>query len=77
MQIVSELGKYGFKKGNYSKIIVTWGWTAEAKKEADREGITLWDFRDILREIANSCQGKRTYFVDDTLRTIQLFLRSS
>jgi hypothetical protein len=77
MQIVSELGKYGFKKGNYSKIIVTCGWTAEAKKEADREGITLWDFRDILREIANSCQGKRTYFVDDTLRTIQLFLRSS
>ena len=77
MPVVSELRKYGFKKGNYSKVIVTWGWTTEAKKEADSEGIILWDFRDILKEIAESCRGKRTYFIDDTLRTIQLFQSST
>jgi hypothetical protein len=76
-QVVSGLGKYGFKKGNYSKVIVTWGWSIEAKKEADKGGIILWDFRNILREIAESCSDKRTYFIDDTLRTIQLFQRST
>jgi len=75
-EVVSELKKYGFKRGNYTKVIVTWGWTAEAKKQADRKGTILWDFRDILKEIAESCRGKKTYFTDDTLRTIQLFVRS-
>jgi len=75
-EVLSELKKYGFRRGNYTKLIVTWGWTIEAREEADREGIILWDFRDILKEIAESCRGKKTYFTDDTLRTIQLFLRS-
>lgn len=75
-EVLFELKKYGFKRSNYTKVIVTWGWTAEAKEEADREGIILWDFRDILKEIAESCRGKKTYFTDDTLRTIQLFLKS-
>jgi hypothetical protein len=75
-EILSKLEKYSFKRGNYTKVIVTWGWTAEAKQEADRESIILWDFRNILKEIAESCRGKKTYFTDDTLRTIQLFLRS-
>ena len=75
-EVLSELEKYGFKRGNYTKVIVTWGWTSEAKEEANREGIILWDFRNILKEIAETCRGKKTYFTDDTLRTIQLFLRS-
>ena len=75
-EVLSELEKYGFKRGNYTKVIVTWGWTAEAKEEADREDIILWDFRDILKEITESCRGKKTYFTDDTLRTIQLFVRA-
>ncbi|MFC1786836.1 hypothetical protein ACFLY8_02220 [Halobacteriota archaeon] len=75
--VLSELEKYGFKKGNYTKVIVTWGWATEAKDKADREGIELWDFRDILKEIAEKCSGKRTYFTDDTLRTIHLFIRST
>lgn len=74
-EIVSELRKYGFQEGNYSKVIVTWGWTEEAKEQADREGIILWDFRDILQEIANTCRDTKTYFTDDTLRTVQLFVR--
>jgi len=76
-EVLSKLEEYGFKTGNYTRVIVTWGWAAEAKEVADREGIILWDFRNILNEIAESCRGKKTYFTDDTLRTIQLFLRST
>lgn len=75
-EVRSELRKYGFRRGNYSKVIVTWGWTDDAKKHADRRRIILWDFRDILREIADACRDKRTYFTDDTLRTVQLFVKS-
>ncbi|MGB2841688.1 MAG: hypothetical protein WBC40_04315 [Halobacteriota archaeon] len=72
-EVLTELRKYGFKEDNYSKVIVTWGWEEKAKEQADREGITLWDFREILREIAKTCCDTKTYFTDDTLRTIQLF----
>lgn len=75
-EVLTELRKYGFKKGNYSKVIVTWGWEKEAKEQADREGIILWDFRDILKEIGKTCRDTKTYFTDDTLRTIQLFART-
>jgi hypothetical protein len=36
----------------------------------------LWDFREILRAIAEACQGSRFYFADDTLRTIHLLQKS-
>ena len=75
-EVLSELEKYGFREGNYTKVIVTWGWELEAKEMANREGIILLDFRDILEGIAESCKDKKTYFKDDTLRTIQLFLKS-
>ena len=75
-EILSELKKFGFKEGNYSKIIVTWGWEEEAKLQADRAGIILRDFRDMIRKIAETLREKRTYFTDDTLRTIQLFVKA-
>jgi len=75
-EVLAELDKYGFKEGNYSKVIVTWGWEEKAGEQADREGIILWDFRDILKEIAKTCRHTKTYFTDDTLRTIQLFVRT-
>lgn len=75
-EVLAELNKYGFKEGNYSKVIVTWGWEEGAGDQADREGIILWDFRDILKEIAKTCRHTKTYFTDDTLRTIQLFVRT-
>ncbi|MBA7710882.1 hypothetical protein ES703_119830 [subsurface metagenome] len=75
-EILSELKKFGFKKGNYSKIIVTWGWEEEAKRQVDRDGIILWDFRSILKEIAETLHATRSYFTDDTLRTIQLFVKA-
>ncbi len=74
--VLQTLERYGFHPGNYSKIIVTWGWGEGAKEEADKHNIQLWDFREILREISASLQKYRTYFIDDTLRTLQLFARS-
>lgn len=74
-EIINELEKYGFKQGNYSKIIVTWGWDEKAKEQADRDGIILWDFRVILNEIAEFCRNTKAHFTDDTLRTVQLFMR--
>jgi len=86
-EVLDRLSEYGFKfhrdshdklhTDNYNRIIVTWGWTEEAKQLADEQGIMLWDFRQILREIADAFRTKRTYFTDDTLRTIQLFARSA
>ena len=72
-QVKEKLKEYGFDEGNYSKIVVTWGWKPEAKKLADEKGIVLWDFRNLLREIASACRDNKTYFTDDTARTIQLF----
>jgi len=74
-EICAQLEKLGFVNGNYSKIIVVWDWEENAKKRADSSGITLWNFRTILKEIADSCRKTNTYFMDDTLRTIQLFER--
>lgn len=75
--VLLELSKYGFKGDNYSKIIVTWGWEEEAKRQAESDGILLWDFRDIMKEIGETFYKTRTYFTDDTLRTIQLFVKAS
>lgn len=75
-QVKAELKKYGFFAGNCSKIVVTWGWTPEAKKIADRKKIVLWDFRELLREIASAHRENNTYFTDDTARTIQLFAKA-
>ena len=65
--------KYGFVGGNYSRVIVTWGWQPDVKALADRENIQLWDFRQIVQAIADACREHKTYFTDDTARTIQLF----
>lgn len=74
--VLRELRKYGFHGNNYTRVIVTWGWEEDALKQAKKAGVNLWDFRDILRDIASACRGRKTYFTDDTLRTIQLFQRS-
>src|SRR5215213_8655057 len=75
-EVKAELEKYGFVDGNYSKVIATWGWTPEAKEIADESDIELWDFRILLQEIAAACKDNRTYFTDDTARTIQLFAKA-
>jgi hypothetical protein len=72
-QVHAELRKYGFVPGNYERIIVTWGATPEAEALAKKHRVALWDFRDLLREIAAANKDHKTYFTDDTARTIQLF----
>lgn len=72
-QVLTELRKYGFVPGNYKRIIVTWGATTQARSLATKHDIDLWDFRDLLLEIAKAYKEQKTYFTDDTARTIQLF----
>lgn len=72
-EVVARLASYGFQKGNYSKVIVSWGWTDDAEQEAEELGILLWDFRDMLQAIAQEVGKGRAYHSDDTLRTLQLF----
>jgi hypothetical protein len=50
--ITSRRREYGFREGEYRRFIVTWGWTEDARREADAVGIELWDFRDVVGEIA-------------------------
>jgi len=71
--VIDALRHHGFGPGEYRKVIVTWGWTEDASKEAKANSIDLWDFRAILNEIADHCADKSHYFSDDTLRTLQLF----
>jgi len=75
-EIIRKLSEYGFEPGHYGRIIATWSWTDEAKSQADNAGIELWDFRQIMAEIAEAIEHQRTYFTDDTLRTINLFVRA-
>jgi hypothetical protein len=72
-QVAAELKKYGFEPGNYRRVIVTWGATRDAEALAKQQDIDLWDFRELLRQIAAANRDHRTYFTDDTARTIQLF----
>lgn len=70
--VVGKLEAFGFVPGNYGKVIVSWGWEADVPEAAARAGIELWDFRAMLKEIGErGCEG-RTYFTDDTVRTLQL-----
>lgn len=58
------------------KVIVIWEWEAGVEEAAAAHGIELWDFRQLMREIAELGRGKRTYFGDDTLRTLSLFAKA-
>lgn len=75
--VQEKLREYGFTSDNYKKVIVSWDRTNEAKAQAHEHDIELWDFRVMLREIAQQLRGSRTYFTDDTLRTLQLFSRAT
>lgn len=76
-EILDTINHYGLIPGNYKKIITTWGWKPGAKKRANKESIILWDFRDLMNEIDDKIRNTKTYFTDDTLRTIQLFSKAN
>lgn len=75
-QVKAKLAEYGFVDGEYQNVIVTWDWTPDAKVAADAAGIHLWSFQAIMSEIADTNRHQRSYFGDDTLRTINLFVRA-
>ena len=75
-EVVAKLSEYGFKEGKYKRIVVAWDWTGPAEEQAKELGIELWSFQDIVHEITSETKGTRTYFTDDTLRTLQLFARA-
>ena len=70
--VIEKLEAFGFVPGNYSRVIVTWGWEKDVPGAAAQAGVELWDFRDILTEIAQKSRSHSTYFTDDTMRTLQL-----
>lgn len=74
--VKETLARYGFVDGNYRNVIVTWDWSPDALELARSAGIELWSFQEIMREIADAIQHQRSYFGDDTLRTINLFVRA-
>jgi hypothetical protein len=75
--VVGKLGEMGLTAGTYERVIVTWGWDEAAASQAAAAGITLWDFRDLIREIRYAVSGSRAYFADDTLRTLNLFVHAN
>ena len=74
--VKGTLKNYGFIPGKYSKVVVTWGWEEDVPAVAQELKIELWDFKEILKEIADTFQKERAYFTDDTLRTLQLFSKA-
>ena len=74
--VMTALKRYGFTPGKYSKVIVTWGWEDDVPIVAEELKIELWNFKEIIKEIADTFHKERTYFTDDTLRTLQLFSRA-
>lgn len=72
-EVLVELEKYGFQQGNYSRVIVTWDATEDARIKAKENGVEIWDLPDLLNIIANEHLQHRRYFTDDTARTIQLY----
>lgn len=75
--VIDKLRQYGLEPGSYKKIIVSWGWTPDAEVEAKAAEIELLDFQFIIHEIVKSMREARGYFTDDTLRTINLFVRAT
>jgi hypothetical protein len=74
--VLETLAKYGFQPGNYERVIATYGWTLDAKKAAEQQGIILWDFRQIMREMAAALRTEKAYLKDDTMRTLHLFVHA-
>ena len=46
--VLEKLEEFGFLPGNYTKVIVSWGWKDGIEQAASRAGVMLWDFKDIL-----------------------------
>ncbi len=77
LKVIEErIADFGLNPEETQKIIVTWGWEEQAKEIADAHNIALWNFPDLLIELASASAEGKTCFTDDTARTLQLFMKS-
>jgi hypothetical protein len=72
--IIETLATYGFTEGKYHKIIVTWDCEPAARETAKQNGIEVWEFPDLLDEIAALAGNGKHYVMDDTVRTLQMLV---
>lgn len=72
-EVQQALRDHGCDPAAIQRAIVTWGWRDGVQARALAEGVHLWDFRRILRDLGDQFRGKSGYFTDDTLRTLQLY----
>lgn len=74
--VVSKLEEFGFSERNYEKIVVVWDWIQGVEDAAKAEGIELWRFKDIIKELSKELGDRTEYYSDDILRTLQLHERA-
>jgi hypothetical protein len=74
--VTKKLAEFGFRPGEYGQIIVAWDWTDEAEQQAEAAGIVMWRISDLMRDISEQARSGRSYFTDDTLRTLHLYAMS-
>lgn len=70
--VVEKIADYGFHPGNYERVIVTWEAADDVIASAKLRDMTVLKMPDMLREIAEATRRDRTYYTDDTIRTLQL-----
>jgi hypothetical protein len=75
--VVDQLCSFGCSEKAIRRAIVTWDWKDGLLEAAAECGIELWSLPGLMREIAALAKEGKTYFADDTLRTITLFARGT
>jgi len=74
--VMARLKEYGFEGDNYNKIVVAWGWEKDAELIAKKNGICPIWFADILHEMQDKFGKETGYYLDDTIRLLQLLKKS-
>lgn len=74
--VIDRLADYGFRPGNYERVIVTWDANDDVIESASSRGMSVVKLTDMLQEIAETTRCDRTYYTDDTIRTLQLMAMS-
>ncbi len=66
-----KIKEFGFKDGNYNKIIVCWAiQNSKVKDYAKNKGVKVWELKEKIKELMKELG--ETYYGDDILRTLQL-----
>jgi hypothetical protein len=74
-EVLDALLSYGFFGTNYARILVAWGWDDGVTAQAKAHGITLWNLRDMIQELADFAKRKRPGLADETLQALQVYCR--